>query len=255
MSLFGAMLNPTITKKVNGKSDLSAILGEGLVHLQSSMQRSESQPPEDLMDVIASLRKKQKPPKKLPSPVTSDIVKVTTPVKSSRYFMLKKLTMTREMEFRITDKITSKVSFTFEGPEKQTGAWNDFKKKIPTSSAVVRISNIVLNIENGKIEAKGLTGAAQNLLDTRANRDDKVDKEKVLGLIDELVETDVLTIYSTDVFHYAQVFPLEYKLSQFKRGTSTVHKVEFSGYIFPEFVRFLSDCYPGSEVCSTLRLL
>ena len=133
---------------------------------------------------------------------------------------------------------------TLDDKENQVEAWNSFRKVLKHSKqSVVAGNNMHFHFADGKVTAKAKTSASQQMLKSISLEEPYVDEEKAINLIDSLVQTEKLSIFSTSCFSYGVATPISMKEVKIGSKDGDIYRVAFIGFMFPDFLENLEQAY------------
>ena len=247
------------TKEVrtNNKCDLRALWEEAVSPKSSPkpvLQRKPSNQIEaiNILSLISNSNgSKNSSPKKLFVP---PIMQVKTEIKKideigrDEAILYSNFTVTVDNELSLSEELKNGVTFGYKGADNQLEAWNDFKKHAnDTKCSVAAAARFAFIFSNGKVSAKAFTGTAQKLLKEKSKDLNDFDFQEALKLIDDIQESEKLSLYSTEQFYYSVVYPIIVKTTEFESVNGKRYRTSFSGYLFPFQIQELKDLQKDFE--------
>lgn len=158
------------------------------------------------------------------------------------------VTFSYNKPFQFDDKSINILTFVFKGNENKDLAWSDFKKKLPlVKEAVVATFNVIFQFTSKGIRVKCKTQSASDKVERYTNQVPYIKEDKAIELINELINNEPISIYSTDPFRYSVIAPMFNKKSELKTKDGIVYRQTFTGSIFPSTSLKLFNKYPDSK--------
>ena len=208
-------------------------------------------PFENLFNILS------KPPpklqkKKLYCPPTLDFSEPEIPKIEEKSFLYSTATFTSKFDPCFDDFISKSILYVFKGGENQENSWNDFKKVLHIATeSIISSPNLSVLIKNGKATTKYLTGTWKKKLEFISDDLPNVELNKIIKLIDENINNEKFSFYSTDKFHYSIVTPLTIKRSQFCSEKGELYRFVFSGFMFNNLLNEILNYFPQIDEVKT----
>ena len=152
--------------------------------------------------------------------------------------------------------IIERYTYIFKGKDHQEEAWSAFKRIYKKAKqSVVTGNNIRFYFADGKVTAKSATSSAAQMIKQISIDGPFVDEEKAIDLIESIVKSEILTIYSTECFSYSVATPVVVKDSVIGSNDGDIHAIKFVGFMFPDFLTSLEHAYGNLKQTSFSKAL
>ena len=246
---FRKLLGATVSKPdtSSDKSDLRLLWEQATTPTSSPEPKNRSAPRRDNLLTLLSTATPSTPTKKLYCPPRVQEPKEEKPKEERLDFAYSMVSVTSTSNVTIPEPILDSRFFVFRSGENRL-AWESFKTSVKRARfALVSIVNIFFLFENGNARAKAVTGTANQRLASLSSRLPYVEADAVLSFVDERVEKERLTLYSTEMFDFSTVTPISKKSCEMQSASGMLQRVTLSGCIFSPLLAEIEAANPGAK--------
>jgi len=230
------------------KGDMFGSMKPDILEEHSVNSSPLSKSPSDILGELTS-RISKSPRKKLYCPPVIEPLEAEKQKEKEIGFLFSNITCTSRFDQNIPDFLKDFVVYAYKGSENQEIAWADFKKTVNiVKECVISCANMSFFLNGDEVKCKAHTGSAQRKLDQIADDFSNISLDKVIGLIDELVSCERLSIFSSDRFHYSVVTPLIIQSSEIDSSNGKLFRISVNGYVFPSIADLIERGNPGSVI-------
>jgi hypothetical protein len=142
---------------------------------------------------------------------------------------------------------------TTANQEDQQSAWNTFRERVKVAKyALVFCANAVFFFQEWKAKAVGLTGLMHKQLAELSSDLPNIDPETALDFVDKHVETDRLSLYSSEFIDRSEVRKISVVRSEYKSAAGLLYRVTLSNWIFEPMLKQLRELFPEAVISSSV---
>ena len=116
---------------------------------------------------------------------------------------------------KLDEFIEQQLIYIYNGNDNKTKAWDDVKKNLRRfNQMVINITNYSFYFNKDRVTCKGKTSSASKELENLSHDLPNIDKHKAIALIDKLILTESMSIYSSSPFLYSTITPLSFERTE-----------------------------------------